>query len=203
MVGIQKIEIRAAEESDVSAILEIYSPFVLETPVTFEEIVPSHDEMKERIFSITKEYPFLVCEIDGTLTGFAYAVRHRNREAYRWAKELSVYVHPDFRRKKIGLALYTSLIEMLIYQGVTLALAGITVPNPVSVSFHESLGFRKVAHFDAIGYKTGKWQSVGWWALNLNPKNKAPAGQLIPFPEIQKSNLFQDAVTKGMYKITL
>ena len=197
------IAIRIAEPGDVSSILEIYSPFVLESPVTFEESVPDRDEMEERINSILKDYPYLVCEINNKVVGFAYATRHRDREAYRWAKELSVYVHPDFRRKKVGLALYSSLIEILVQQGVTRVLAGITVPNPASVSFHESMGFRKVAHFDAIGYKIGKWQSVGWWELNLNPNNKPPVSRLTTFSEIRETPQFQVAITKGLYKITL
>ncbi len=198
-----RIDIRSANRGDVSAILEIYTPFVLETPVTFEETVPTPEEMEARIATILEKSPFLVCEVNGKIAGYAYASRHRDREAYRWAKESSVYVHPDFYRKKIGLALYTTLIEILVNQGVTLLLAGITLPNHPSVSFHESIGFRKVAHYNAIGYKMGRWQNVGWWELNLNPGNKPPIVQLISFPEIQKSNIFQVAITKGLYKISL
>ncbi len=88
--------IRLAEKRDVSGILEIYVPFILETSVTFEEEVPSEESFWERIQGIMAELPYLVCEIDGRIAGYAYASGYRNRASYRWSKEVSVYVHLDF-----------------------------------------------------------------------------------------------------------
>ena len=155
--------IRLAEEHDVPGILEIYAPFILETAVTFEEMVPEEDSFWERIQLIMTELPFLVCKIDGRIAGYAYASGYRSRASYRWTKEVSVYVHPDFQRKKVALALYTSLNELIRYQGIADLLAIITMPNKSSVAFHEYLGYRKCGEFSKVGYKLNQWQNVGWF----------------------------------------
>ncbi|MDO9615967.1 MAG: N-acetyltransferase family protein, partial [Bacteroidota bacterium] len=120
------ISIRLAEKRDTPGILEIYSPFILETAVTFEETVPDEESFWKRIQEIMTELPFLVCEFDGRIAGYAYASGYRSRASYRWTKEVSVYVHPDFHRKHVARALYTSLNEMVRYQGIADLLAIIT-----------------------------------------------------------------------------
>jgi phosphinothricin acetyltransferase len=169
-----KPKIRFATIADAPGILEIYAPYVLETAVTFEEEVPTAAEIESRIRQISSKLPYLVCEIDRKIAGYAYAYDFRNRSAYRWIKELSVYVRPDFRRRNIARALYSCLIELLKYQGITSVLACITVPNHESVTFHENFGFRKVGEFRANGYKLGQWHNVGWWDLDLNPDRSHP-----------------------------
>ena len=145
--------IRLVEKRDVSGILEIYAPFILETSVTFEEIVPDEASFWERIQGIMAELPYLVCEIDGRIAGYAYASGYRSRASYRWSKEVSVYVHPDFQRMKVADALYTSLNEMVRYQGIADLLAIITMPNEPSVAFHEHFGYHKCGEFSKVGYK--------------------------------------------------
>jgi L-amino acid N-acyltransferase YncA len=175
-----KAIIRSVRFDDAPAILDIYAPYVLETPVTFEEIIPNVNEIVSRIEGIASQLPYLVCEMDGKVAGYAYATDFRTRAAYRWIKELSVYIHPDFRRKNIASALYSCVVNLLKYQGVTTALACITVPNPISVSFHENFGFRKVGEFEANGYKLGQWHNVGWWEMHLDSGRKKPSEQIIP-----------------------
>jgi phosphinothricin acetyltransferase len=176
--------IRQVRPEDAAAILAIYAPYISGTPVTFEEIIPSVDEMATRIESIRYSSPFLVCESDGNIAGYAYATSHRNRSAYRWTRELSVYVHEDYRRKKIGSLLYNCTIRILRYQGIRMVLAGITIPNPESTLFHERFGFVKTAEFHEVGFKQGSWHTVGWWELDLNPGMKEPPGEVIPYCEI-------------------
>jgi len=120
------VTIRLAEKRDVPGILEIYSPFILETAVTFEETVPDETSFWGRIQEIMSELPYLVCEIDGRVAGYAYASGYRSRASYRWTKEVSVYIHPDFHRKGVAHALYTSLHEMVRFQGIANLLAIIT-----------------------------------------------------------------------------
>ncbi len=194
--------IRPVRTEDAASILAIYAPYILETPVTFEETVPDIKEMVSRIENLRNDLPFLVCEIDGQIAGYAYASNHRNRSAYRWTKELSVYVHPLFRRKNIGKALYSCIIELLKYQGVKSVLAGITVPNPESTGFHENFGFIKAAEFHATGYKLGQWHNVGWWEMDLNPGMKSPCLQLIPFSAISENTL-GEIVRNGIKHISL
>lgn len=190
--------IRLAERSDVPGILEIYAPFILDTSVTFEETVPDEESFWERVQEIKKELPFLVCEIDGRVAGYAYASGYRSRASYRWTKEVSVYIHPDFQRRKVAHALYSSLNEMVRYQGVANLLAIITMPNEPSVAFHEYFGYRKCAEFAKVGYKMNQWQNVGWFELFLQDENEPPKSRILQIDEIIGLPIFQDAIQKGM-----
>lgn len=190
--------IRLAERRDVPGILEIYAPFILNTAVTFEEIVPDEDSFWKRIQEIMTELPYLVCEINGRVAGYAYASGYRSRASYRWSKEVSVYIHPDFQRKKVAHALYTSLHEIVRYQGIANLLAIITMPNESSVAFHEYFGYRKCAEFSKVGFKLNQWQNVGWFELFLQDENDAPIEKIFQIDEIVGLPVFQDAILKGL-----
>ncbi len=193
--------IRLAEKRDVPGILEIYSPFILETSVTFEESVPDEESFWKRIQGIMEELPFLVCEFDNQIAGYAYASGYRSRASYRWTKEVSVYVHPDFQRRKVAHALYTSLNEMIRFQGVADLLAIITMPNEPSVTFHEHFGYLKCAEFRNVGFKLNQWQHVGWFELFLQDETKPPKERILPLAEIIDLPVFQDAIRKGLEKL--
>jgi L-amino acid N-acyltransferase YncA len=195
--------IRLSEDRDVRGILEIYSPYILHTSVTFEEVVPEEGSFGERIRSIKNEMPYLVCEIDGRIAGYAYASNYRNRASYRWTKEVSVYVHPEYQRKRIAHALYTSLNEIVRFQGVANLLSIITIPNVPSVAFHEHFGYRKCAEFSKIGYKMGQWQNVGWFELFLQDENKTPQEHIIPLKEVTGLPIFREAIQKGSDQLRL
>jgi L-amino acid N-acyltransferase YncA len=188
--------IRTARKEDAPFILEIYAPYVLETPVTFEEIVPDVKEIVSRMEGVAYQLPYLVCEMDEKVAGYAYACDFRTRAAYRWIKELSVYVHPDFRRRNIARALYSCIINLLKYQGVVTVLACITVPNPISVNFHENFGFRKVGEFEANGYKLGQWHNVGWWEMHLDTGLKKPCDHIVPINDIP-DHVRHEIIRKG------
>lgn len=194
--------IRLAEKRDVPGILEIYAPFILETVVTFEESVPDEESFWKRIQEIMTELPFLVCEIDGRIAGYAYASGYRSRASYRWTKEVSVYI-PDFHRKRVAQALYTSLNEMVRYQGIADLLAIITIPNESSVAFHEQFGYRKCGVFLKVGYKLEQWQNVGWFELFLQDETQAPKDRILPLNEIIGLPIFQEAIQKGLEKLNL
>jgi L-amino acid N-acyltransferase YncA len=159
--------IRLAQIPDAPQILAIYAPFCRETPISFETEAPSLAEMERRIGKTLKSYPWLVCEDDQTIVGYAYASRHRERAAYRWAVDVSVYIRDGYRRTGMGRALYTSLFAVLRLQGYQSALAGATLPNPGSVALHEGMGFEPVGTYSVIGFKCGKWHDVRWWQLKL------------------------------------
>ena len=105
---------------------------------------------------IESTHAWLVAETDGVLAGFAYGGSHRARAAYRWATEVSVYVHPQHRRRGVGRALYGELLPLLARRGLQVALAGITLPNPGSVALHEAIGFQPVGVYRRIGWKAGR-----------------------------------------------
>lgn len=155
--------IRMATPEDAAALLSIYTPLVRETAITFELEPPTVDAFRHRIFDTLARSPWLVCEHDGDLIGYAYAASHRARAAYGWSVETSTYVRAAYRRRGVARALYRSLLAMLKIQGFYTAYAGTTLPNTPSVALHKSLGFKFVGTFHAVGYKLGKWHDVAWW----------------------------------------
>jgi L-amino acid N-acyltransferase YncA len=196
------ISIRLSEEKDVPEILKIYAPFILNSIVSFEMVVPGREEFAARIKNIQQALPWLVCEYGGSIAGYAYAADHRSRKAYQWTKELSVYVHDDFKHRGIGTALYVTLLELLKIQGVSNCLAGISLPNEHSVRFHEKLGFRKIGVYHQVGFKSGKFCDVGWWELFIADKDKIP-GEIIPINAIINSEKYREALRKGLSRIRI
>jgi len=167
--------IRLAEERDAEAVQRIYAPFVLHTAVSFEVEPPGVDEMRSRIAATLARLPWLVCERQENVIGYAYASPHKTRAAYGWSVDVAIYVHEGFRRHGVGRALYTSLLAALRLQGFYNAYAGVTLPNPGSVGLHEAMGFQPVGIYRDIGYKLGRWHDVGWWQLPLRDRSAAPA----------------------------
>ncbi|HEX6257509.1 MAG TPA: arsinothricin resistance N-acetyltransferase ArsN1 family B [Euzebyales bacterium] len=159
--------LRLATADDAAPIAEIYAPLVRDTAITFETQPPSADEMRRRIVGTTMRFPWLVADDAGTVTGFAYAGRHRRRAAYAWAADVSVYVAADTRRGGIGRGLYTTLLDLLTAQGYANAFAGIALPNDASVRLHETLGFMLVGVYESVGYKLDDWWDVAWWQRRL------------------------------------
>ncbi|MEZ5307325.1 MAG: arsinothricin resistance N-acetyltransferase ArsN1 family B [Pyrinomonadaceae bacterium] len=156
-------EIREATPEDAKEIAEIYNHYVLNTHTTFETEPLSEEMMAARIITVKKRFPFLVAETDGVVVGYAYAVRFKLREAYEHSVEVSIYVRNDAKSRGIGSSLYSELFDLLEDTAVHAIIAGIALPNDSSVSFHERLGFEKVAHFREVGYKLGRWIDVGYW----------------------------------------
>jgi L-amino acid N-acyltransferase YncA len=177
------ISIRLATPADAQAILSIYAPYIENTSFTFETETPSVTDFSERIKNYLLNWPWLVCEIDGKIAGYAYATRHRERTAYQWCTESSVYIHDDHQRAGIARALYKALFEILKRQGFRNVYAVINLPNDRSVSFHESCGFEYFATYEKVGYKLGKWKNVGWWRLILNEFGDEPQAP-IKFSEL-------------------
>jgi len=175
--------IRLATVEDAEAILDIYKTYIENTRVTFETEVPSVEAFRERMERITEHFPWLVCEINGQVVGYAYGSKHGERAAYRWSADLSVYVHEEFHRYGVGKALYTVLEELLRRQGYFTVYAGVSTPNPKSEAFHAALGFRNLGEFKNAGYKLGRWCGVSWYELVLNeyvtePEETISIGQL-------------------------
>ena len=166
--------IRLAHPGDAPMIHAIYVPFVVNTPVSFELVVPTEQEMRQRIEQTLLTHPWLVCEEQGEILGYAYASQHRARQAYQWSVDVSAYVHEQWRGKGIGKALYTSLFALLRLQGFYNVYAGIALPNPASVALHEAMGMRQLGIYQQVGYKQGTWHDVGWWQKTLQPHIPEP-----------------------------
>ena len=159
--------IRLINPDDARSTLEVYRPYVESTAISFEYDVPSLEEWKKRIENISTEYPWLVCEHDQEIIGYAYGSKHRYRTAYSWSAESTVYVEERFHRKGVARILYETLFALLRLQGYVNVYAGVTVPNPKSEAFHLSMGFYEVGTFRNIGFKHGAWHDTRWFQLHL------------------------------------
>jgi L-amino acid N-acyltransferase YncA len=166
--------IRLARSGDAAQVAAIYAPSVTGASTSFEFLPPDAAEMAARIASTLAHTPYLVLETEGEVLGFAYASKHRERAAYQWSVDVSVYVHERAHRRGVGRALYVSLLALLRLQGFYTAHAGITLPNPASVGLHEALGFRPVGVYRSVGFKQGAWHDVGWWQLPLRDRTGTP-----------------------------
>ncbi|HEX2605878.1 MAG TPA: arsinothricin resistance N-acetyltransferase ArsN1 family B [Flavisolibacter sp.] len=193
------IEIRPATVNDAEGILAIYAPYILDSYITFENEVPSPDEFRQRIRATIEKRPWLVAVVNGTIAGYVYAAAHRDRVAYQWSVESSVYIHDDFKGKGLARILYNLLFDVLKYQGFRNVYAGITLPNEASVQLHEKCGFTFFASYENVGFKTGAWKEVGWWRLVLNDFDSEPAPPLL-FSELDP-RLFADAYRSAAQKL--
>ncbi len=164
----------AVPSADAAAIAEIYAHYVLHDTATFETEPVSADEMWARIERIqARGLPWVVAELDGAVTGYAYAGPYRDRAAYRHTLESTVYVAADGRRGGVGTALYTNLLDRLRrldapeHAPVHSVLGVIALPHPGSVALHERLGFSHLGTIPDAGFKLGRWIDVGLWQLML------------------------------------
>jgi phosphinothricin acetyltransferase len=160
--GIQLI--RNAEVHDAAALAAIYNHYVSNTTITFEELPVAVEEMARRILALQANgLPWLVMEHEGRVAGYAYATKWKERSAYRFSVESSVYFHPEACGRGLATALYEKLLAALAGLGVHAVIGGIAQPNPASVGLHEKLGFQNVALFREVGRKFGRWIDVGYW----------------------------------------
>jgi L-amino acid N-acyltransferase YncA len=156
------VHVRDATPADAEACAAIYAPYVTDTAITFELDVPGAETMAARIAAAAATHAWLVAEEDGRVVGYAYGGPYKERLAYRWSCEVSVYVDPARPRTGAGRALYEALFERLAARGYRVAVAGMTLPNEASVGLHRALGFEPVGTYRRIGYKHGAWHDVAW-----------------------------------------
>jgi phosphinothricin acetyltransferase len=161
--------IRLIQDKDVDRITEIYNHYITDTIITFEEerVVPA--TMSARIKKITTDnLPWFVAEDDsGDVVGYAYATKWRERFAYRYSVEITVYLSVNAIKNGIGSGLYETLFSELKTRNIHTVIGGITLPNEASIALHEKFGMKKVAHFKDVGFKFKQWLDVGYWQGEL------------------------------------
>lgn len=177
------VAIRQARPEDAAELLKIYAPYVENTTVTFEYTVPTREEFAGRIERTLERYPYLVAESGEGIAGYAYAGQFRERAAYIWSAEVSVYIRPDMHRMGIGRLLYARLEELLRRQNVASMEACISHPNRESIKFHSSLDFERVARFSRCAFKLGSWVDVVYMQKILHEADTPPKA-FIPYPEL-------------------
>ena len=180
--------IRIARDEDAAAIHAIYAPHVSDGVATFETVLPGVEAMRERLRSRLRHYPWLVWEDAGQVLAYAYAGRFRERAAYDWVAETSIYVHPGAQRRGIARRLYGVLLEVMRLQGIHQAMGVITLPGHTSVALHESMGFAAAGVWRHVGYKLGQWWDVGVWQKTLQTPLQPPPA-VVPFPQLTGTSL--------------
>ena len=161
------VTVRRARPEDAEAVAAVYAPAVSDGYASFEEQPPDAAEMATRMAA---SLLWLVAEVDGQVVGWAYGSRHRDRAAYRWSADVSVYLAAGREGQGLGRALYDVLLPALADQGLASLYAGISLPNAGSVALHERCGFRPIGAFPRVGFKHGRWHDVGWWWLPLHDR---------------------------------
>lgn len=167
-----EFSVRTAQPTDAAGCAAIYRPFVEETAVSFETVAPTVEEMASRIGSSVRWLVAVTAE--EALLGYAYATRHRERAAYRFACDVSIYVGPESAGRGVGRALYAALLADLEARGYRMACAGIALPNPASIGLHTAMGFRPVGTYERIGWKHDAWHDVRWMQRPLGGGDGPP-----------------------------
>jgi L-amino acid N-acyltransferase YncA len=165
--------IRAATGADAPACAAIYGPYVRDTCISFEIDAPTPEEMARRIASAVNRHAWLVLEGAGRVVGFAYGNQFKERAAYRWSCETSIYLEVDRRRTSGGRALYEALLDRLTERGCRRVFAGMTLPNDANAGIHRALGFEPVGVYRQVGWKHDAWHDVAWMQ-KANGENDQP-----------------------------
>lgn len=179
-----EVKIRFASMSDVPALLQIYKPYVLETAITFEYEVPSEEEFAKRLIAVQKKYPYLVAvnaRQQNDILGYAYVSSFKERAAYDWAVETSIYIKQNQQKLGIGRKLYQVLEMVLKEMNITNLNACIAYPSSEdihltknSVEFHRHLGYSLVGEFHQCGYKFDTWYNMVWMEKMIGEHQISP-----------------------------
>lgn len=167
--------LRTAGDSDAEAIAAIYAYHVLNGTGSFDTEPRSLDATRARIAECnSKGWPFLVAEQAGEVVGYAYATQFRDRPAYRFTCENSIYVRHDQRGAGVGSALLAQLLQHAEACGFRQMIAVAGGGEPASVALHEKLGFRLAGRMQSVGYKHGKWLDTVYLQITLGDGNATP-----------------------------
>jgi L-amino acid N-acyltransferase YncA len=186
--------LRLATPADGDAVAAVYAPYVAETAISFELVPPTGADMAGRIAKVLEHGPYVVAELDGAVRAYAYAGRFRDRAAYDWTAETTVYVDRSLHRSGLGRATMEAVLRVLRLQGYHRVVAGVTPPNAASVGLHLALGFERVGLFEEVGWKNGRWWGVEFFELQLAPAADGvdpapirPLPELLGTPELAKA----------------
>ena len=186
------LKIRTATLEDAQALLDIYAYYVEQTAITFEYKVPTLIEFQGRIQKTLEMYPYLVEELDGKLIGYAYAGPLKERAAYDWSVEMTIYLDRHEKGHGAGKKLYLALEDALKQMGILNFYACIGYPvvedeylTQNSANFHAHLGYKQIGYFTKCGYKFGRWYDMVWMEkmAGEHPKKTMPIKK---YPEITK-----------------
>lgn len=195
-------KIRMAVISDSEKLLEIYAPYVENTAITFEYIVPSISEFADRIKNTLKKYPYLIAEYSGEIIGYAYASVFNPRAAYNRSCEVSIYINSSFHKMGVGRALYNALENLLAKQGVLNVNACVAYTEGEdefltnnSVKFHQAMGFALAGKLHKCGYKFNRWYDIVWMEKHIGLHTNTPA-PFISITELSDNDMEQCGIQR-------
>lgn len=176
--------LRPATAADAEGMLKVYAHYVRTTAATFEYEPPDIREFASRIEKILANFPWLVCECDADVAGYVYASKHRERTAYQWSPESTIYIAEEHHGTGIARIMYEALFDILKYQGYVNVYASVLATNLNSNRFHKAMGFEDIGTFKNVGYKLGVWHSNNWYQLHLaehilNPPIPKPTSEIL------------------------
>ena len=197
------VNIRLADPSrDARQVAAIYYPYVINTHITFEYVPPNGSVIASRMKSQQEKFPWLVCEHERELMGFAYGSSFRSQQAYDWSVETTIYVREAAHNLGIGSALYETLIKCLRLQGYMSAVGVIALPNEPSVSLHNKFGYKEIGILPDAGYKPGSWYDVAIWRLELNEASPTPE-KIVSIDDITNTLDFAKILETGSSTISI
>ena len=161
--------IRKADLEDAEAIAAIYNEYVINSTATFETEPVTVEEMRERITQISAGFPYLVYETGNEVAGYCYAHPWKERAAYKYTLETTVYLSARHTGKGIGKLLMERLIDECRKRGYHALIACITEGNETSCALHSKLGFKQVSGYEQVGRKFNRWLGVADYELLLVP----------------------------------
>ena len=162
--------LRDATPEDAEAMAAIYAHHVLHGTASYDVVPPLPDHFRAKVETVRAAgWPYLVAERDGAVAGYAYATQFRDRAAYRFTAEDSIYVHPERMGQGIGRALLDALIERCADFGFRTIIAVIGGAEPSSIAIHARRGFREAGRLHAVGCKHGRWLDSVYMQLELAP----------------------------------
>lgn len=195
-IAMNTYTIRLATPADAPGMLKVYAPYVLTTANTFEYEVPSEEEFCRRIEAVIPGFPWMVCESDDEIVGYACAHKHRERTAYQWSPESTIYIAEAHHGKGLARILYTALFDILKLQGFFNIYAGVLSTNANSTAFHKAMGFEEIGLFRNIGYKLGEWHTNLWLQYALQ-EHVAEPHVPIPFNKLADAPAVQTVLVKA------
>ncbi|GCD37021.1 phosphinothricin N-acetyltransferase [Streptomyces chrestomyceticus JCM 4735] len=168
----REVQVRAATETDLGSLTDLYNHYVRETPITFDTEPFTPEQRRSWLLSHPEDGPHrLLVARDRTcrsLLGYVTSTPFRIKPAYATSVEVSVYCAREAVGRGVGTLLYKALFEALADEDVHRAYAGIALPNEASVRLHTRFGFRHVGTYGEVGRKFGRYWDVAWYEKHLD-----------------------------------
>ncbi|GMA65402.1 GNAT family N-acetyltransferase [Alicyclobacillus fastidiosus] len=157
------MQIRDSVMDDLPFLLEIYNQSVRNSAATFDLEEQTLAQRTEWFSHYGGRYPLIVAQVQDQVVGYASLSKFREKPAYQYTAECSVYIHDRFHGQGIGRALMNDLLSRTSKLGYHSIVAGITDGNEASMRLHESLGFQYVGCLREVGFKFQQWQHVHYY----------------------------------------